>query len=94
MFVDDCMLFYRSTEAECTKLKEVLEMYGQASGQMINFQKSGVMFSSNVDSVVRDELSRILGVSQALNTSRYLGLPSLIGRKKKIIFGFQSFGVG
>lgn len=36
----------------------------------------------------KDAISQLLGVSQALNTNRYLGLPSLVGRKKKAIFQY------
>lgn len=34
------------------------------------------------------ELSGILGVTSALDDSKYLGLPSLVGRSKKKVFGF------
>ncbi|KAJ8649331.1 hypothetical protein MRB53_002354 [Persea americana] len=54
----------------------------------INFQKSGIYFSSNVLQEVRDLVSSILEVSHPLDTGRYLGLPSLIGRRKKAVFGF------
>ena len=33
-------------------------------------------------------ISNILGVLTPLNTGRYLGLPSLIGRNKRVIFAF------
>lgn len=36
----------------------------------------------------RAELSGILGNSNPLNTGRYLGLPSLIERDKKVIFRY------
>ena len=44
------------------------------------------MFSSNVDSNIATHLSSVMGVSQPLNTGRYIGLLSLIGNKKKIVF--------
>ena len=44
------------------------------------------MFSSNVTSTLAAQLSSVLDVSNPLNTGRYLGLPSLIGRKKKMVF--------
>ncbi|XP_057790846.1 uncharacterized protein LOC131007953 [Salvia miltiorrhiza] len=57
-----------------------------ASGQAINLQKSGVFFSSNVD--VRATISTSLGIFSPLNTGRYLGLPSLVRRKKKEIYQY------
>ena len=44
------------------------------------------MFSSNVDSNIATHLSFVMGVSQPLNTRRYLGLLSLIRNKKKMVF--------
>lgn len=54
----------------------------------MNFQKSGVFFSSNVRVDKQGELTEILGVTTALEDSKYLGLPSLVGRSKKKVFGF------
>lgn len=82
LFADDCLLFCRADRQQCTTLKNILQIYERASGQAINFEKSGVFFSSNVNGDLRLELSGILGVSRPLNTGRYLGLPSLIGRQK------------
>ncbi|XP_057803521.1 uncharacterized protein LOC131018835 [Salvia miltiorrhiza] len=82
------LFIFRASEMECSVLKSVLGAYESASGQAINFQKSGVFFSSNVDAGTRDTISHSLGVYSPLNTGRYLGLPSLIGRKKKEIFQY------
>ncbi|XP_057794267.1 uncharacterized protein LOC131010650 [Salvia miltiorrhiza] len=88
MFADDCIFFCRATANECNALKDVLACYEEASGQAINFQKSGILYSSNVTAATKEEISEILGVHQPLNTGRYLGLPSLVGRKKKEIFQY------
>lgn len=52
------------------------------------FSKIGVFFSSNVRRDKQDQLMAILGVSAALEDSKYLDLPSLVGRSKKKVFGF------
>ena len=46
------------------------------------------MFSSNVRTDKQRVLSAILGVTNGINTSRYLGLPSLIGRSKRATFSY------
>lgn len=61
----------------------LLKDYECRSGQSVNLQKSGVFFSANVGQEKREELSAILGVSNDLRDSKYLGLPSLVGRSKK-----------
>jgi hypothetical protein len=36
----------------------------------------------------QEDLSRIMGVRHVLGTGTYLGLPSMIGRKKKDVFAY------
>lgn len=69
-------------------LKKYLVFMENISGHTINYGKSGNFFSSNVDENLRMSIGRILGVSNPLNTRRYLGLPSLIGKDKKAIFDY------
>ncbi|XP_057775198.1 uncharacterized protein LOC130994182 [Salvia miltiorrhiza] len=88
MFTDDCVFFCRASTTECANLKRVLGVYELALGQAINYQKSGIFFSSNVGDDERTTISTTLGVTMLLNTGRYLGLPSLIGRKKTEIFKY------
>ncbi|KAL8148945.1 hypothetical protein AgCh_006084 [Apium graveolens] len=54
----------------------------------VNFQKSGVYFIANVRRDKQRELSSILGVYSDLSNTRYLGLPSLVGKSKKRVFSF------
>lgn len=83
LFTDDRLLFCHSTEQECHALKTTLNLYERASGQAINYSKSWILFSTNVGADTRQRVKDILGVSASLNTSHYLGLPSLIGNEKK-----------
>lgn len=69
-------------------MKSIFNCYENASGQAINFNKSGVFFRENVDIINQVELSSILGVSQPLNIDKYLRLPSMIGRNKFEIFDY------
>jgi hypothetical protein len=66
----------------------ILKTYEEASGQEINLTKSEVFFSRNLSRPAQEDLSRIMGVRHVLGTGNYLGLPSMIGRKKKDVFAF------
>ena len=46
-------------------------------------------FGPSVDAKIRTSITDLLGVFSPVDTSRYLALPSLIGRSKKSIFGFS-----
>lgn len=69
-------------------LKEILDEFAIASGQVINFNKSSILFSRNVDGVTREVVSDTIGIEFGNFKGKYLGLPSLIGRKKREILGF------
>ncbi|WJX44074.1 hypothetical protein P8452_31099 [Trifolium repens] len=83
LFADDCFLFCRSTLAEANHLMNILKTYEHATGQEINLTKSEVFFNRNLSLAAQEDLSRIMGVRHVLGTGNYLGLPSMIGRKKK-----------
>jgi hypothetical protein len=88
LFADDCFLFCRSTLSETNHLMNILKTYEEASGQEINLTKSEVFFSRNLTMAAQEDLSRIMGVRHVIGTGKYLGLPSMIGRKKKEVFAF------
>ncbi|KAH9726542.1 reverse transcriptase domain-containing protein [Citrus sinensis] len=58
----------------------------QASGQMVNFSKSSISFTLNVNEDVKEQFCHILEVNATANHGTYLGLPSFIGRNKKEVF--------
>ncbi|XP_026378777.1 uncharacterized protein LOC113273242 [Papaver somniferum] len=87
LFADDCLLFCKANETQVHKLLDAITQFSQCSGQLINFSKSAVYFSSNT---IPDDCQVISGTLQvrSLNISdeKYLGLPFFIGRNKRIPF--------
>ena len=83
-FADDCLLFCRSTLEECKKIQELLSLYEAASGQMLNKNKTTLIFSKNTDEETKKEVMEILGDIQDAQPKKYLGLPSLIIRSKSL----------
>ena len=93
-FANDSLLFCKSNRQECQKLTEILELYKVASGQKINANKSSIFFSHNAPSGLKNEVLEILGPMQDQRHSKYLGLPSIIGKSKKEIFAKVKEKVG
>lgn len=88
LFADDSKLLFRATILECTYIRGLLSTYEAASGQAINFAKSGVFFNTNVPTDSRDELSNIQSIHEPFVNGKYLGLPSMFGRSKKSVFAY------
>ena len=53
-----------------------------------SYQKLGIYFSPNMDHSTEDLITVELGVTSSIDTGRHLGLPSLIGKSRRAIFGF------
>lgn len=64
----------------------ILKDYRDASGQLINFQKSSMFFSRNAGSELRRNLSTFMSVPVRGDLGRYLGLPVEIGKLKTEMF--------
>ena len=69
-------------------MKNCLEQNGKASCQVINFEKSTITFSPNVSDHLKEVSRGILQVTPEVPSRKYLWLPSLVGRNKKLAFNF------
>ena len=85
-FANDSLLFYKVSSQECQHLIDILRLYEAASGQKINTDKSSVFFSANTPEEMKVETLDILGPMQDSRHSKYLGLPSIIGKSKMDVF--------
>ena len=88
LFADDSLLFCQAKDKETKAIMEILKLYAEASGQCINMEKSSVYFSSNTSLQHRDVIKALLGVNEVDRFESYLGLPTLVGRKKYHTFSF------
>ncbi|XP_028084227.1 uncharacterized protein LOC114285386 [Camellia sinensis] len=82
LFVDDVLLFLKADVEECTHMLAILKIYCEASGQLVNFEKSSVQFSANTPATVSSSICNAAGLSVSHPNSKYLGLPSFWGRSK------------
>ncbi|XP_074297615.1 uncharacterized protein LOC141628358 [Silene latifolia] len=85
-FADDSILFVKANNEECSIVANIISNYERASGQKINFEKSKIVFSKKVGNQMRGMLKTLLGVREVDKHENYLGLPTIIGRSKKVIF--------
>lgn len=53
---------------------------------MVNFEKSLFYFSNNVENEIRNQIVQMLGVHLSNNPKKHLGLPIMVGRRKKHAF--------
>ncbi|XP_057444657.1 uncharacterized protein LOC130736903 [Lotus japonicus] len=88
LFADDSVIFARATSQEALTIKAILASYEQASGQVINLDKSMLSCSRNVPENRFHELKQLLNVKAVECYDKYLGLPTIIGKSKTQIFSF------
>ncbi|CAN6335307.1 unnamed protein product, partial [Urochloa humidicola] len=75
LFADDCLLFTRASARAGRRLMEILQVYQQGSGQMVNIQKSAIFFSDNCQDSAKEEMMQITGIGTEALSEKYLGLP-------------------
>ena len=85
-FADDCLLFCRFTLEECEKIQQILAYYEEATGQVVNKDKTTLFFSKNTSEQSQEAIKNSLNVNAIQHYEKYLGLPSFIGRSKKVSF--------
>lgn len=83
LFADDSLFLCQATLRECSEFFKVLNLYGKASGQEINFQKLAVTFGANIDPIKRCLLAGLLGIEKEGGAGTYLGLPECFSGSKQ-----------
>ncbi|XP_028111659.1 uncharacterized protein LOC114309966 [Camellia sinensis] len=87
-FADDAILFFKAKTFECESILEVLKVYSDASGQLLNFDKSGALFSANSSTSLSNSICHLLGVTKANPKAQYLGLLTSWGKSKSEAYRF------
>ncbi|XP_074293350.1 putative mitochondrial protein AtMg00310 [Silene latifolia] len=60
-------------------------MYEEASGQLVNYNKTTVSFSKYTTAARRGQIAGWLGVRAVDEHDKYLGLPTVVGHSKQVI---------
>lgn len=81
-FNDDCFLFFKVNPQEDRVIKTVLSLYGAVLGQRVNYNKSSISFSANVNHEVAHLICSLIRVQGTVDHGSYLGILSYIGRSK------------
>jgi hypothetical protein len=79
-FADDSLMFCRATNDEANTMKQLITQYQQASGQLVNYNKSEILFSKRVHQSTKITIQQILPMPMVEHFSKYLGQPTFIGR--------------
>ncbi|KAF7150458.1 hypothetical protein RHSIM_Rhsim02G0113700 [Rhododendron simsii] len=83
----------RSIKGGIANIKRILELYGRASGQLINYAKSCCFSSSNTTAHVWDRLSQLLSIRRDTHLGNYLGLPTDLSQTRYKVFSYMKDGL-
>ena len=86
LFADDSLIFTRATTEDYTHLKALFDCYATASDQIFNYEKSSMFFSGQVQSSQVAAIQSIFQFNVVSKHEKYLGLPSMVGRKRTTFF--------
>ncbi|GAA0165798.1 hypothetical protein LIER_21109 [Lithospermum erythrorhizon] len=70
---EDVLLLGKATIEEAASFKHILATYESWSGQLVNAQKSTILFSPNVDGAKRKVISDMLGMPEVLEAGGRVG---------------------
>ncbi|XP_074283832.1 uncharacterized protein LOC141608369 [Silene latifolia] len=84
-FADDAIFFLQDQGDSSTTLRQILEAYCQASGQVMNENKSGILFSPSTTLGSARRSIKNLKIAGNKGLGKYLGLPTeFLGSKREL----------
>jgi hypothetical protein len=94
LFADDSLLLQKTDDRSANHVQHILSLYEDCSGQIINKDKSSIMFSKNARSAEKHQLMTALGINVEARIEKYLGLPVYMGRSNgENIYIFEGQGL-
>jgi hypothetical protein len=82
------LLFCRANDKEAQEIRNIILDYQEASGQLVNMDKSEIIFSKHVPQHKKETIEQIIPMQQVTNFSKYLGMPTHMGRSKMQTFNY------
>lgn len=88
LFAYDSLLLLKADDRNANHLQHVLQLYEDCSGQVINKEKSSVLFSRNCSRSAKDGVMSTMQLSHEARSDKYLGLPVYMGKSKAKMFSY------
>ena len=86
MFADDCIIFSKATPKACSSLNKVLHEYCAMFGQLVNFRKSSIQISNNIQTATKRRLGEALNILLSNDIRKYLRSLIIQDRVKRSTF--------
>ena len=87
-FTDDSLLFCRARLKDVTTIQNILAVYETASSQQINKEKTTLFFGKSISDMAKNSIKELLGVSEIKQYEKYLGLPAVVGRNRRVSLNY------
>lgn len=88
LFADDSLLLCTANASEAKEVMECLRLYGEASGQVVNLEKSSVIFGARISNTTKEEVRNIIGIHKEGGEGYYLCLPECFSGSKTKLMSF------
>jgi ribonuclease HI len=88
LFADDSLIFVEASPRGAARLNVILNMYNEASGQLVNREKSSIFFSPGIAEDRRVAVKEELNIQVEAFSEKYLGLPTAVGKLTSEVFDY------
>lgn len=82
LFADDSLLFFIASRDQAKVVRDSLDIFQRCPGQLSSNNKRLLLFSDCCSEQVQQEIKLVQGVRTSTFESKYLGLPTPVGRMK------------
>lgn len=88
LFVDDLLLFAKANTAQAIVVRDIVQLFCQASSHKVSAAKSIAFVSPLVPHAVRENIQRVTGIHITNELGKYLSAPLLTLRSQKHLFDY------
>lgn len=88
LFADDCLIACKANDVQSSALQAILTQYADVTGQMINLEKSSIIFGRGVLEENKPRVKQTLGIVAEGGEGKYLGLPEVLKSSKIQAFSY------